>query len=220
MKHLRFWFDPVSPYAYLAFEHLPQALEGLSYTVDYQPLLFAGLLKHWGQRGPAEIEPKRVWTFREVAWQAHQLGIPIDIGPTALFYRFDIMEKYGLPADPDELAKSIRTWDEYFELGKQLKSKSPDTFLVRNSSGVFDTAWKQSGKSFIDESGMFIGDQDHIKGAWDTAVKAIQAGIVAALESDTADSSAAVAAGKLPADFGASWHLADLVNDAPKTKGM
>ncbi len=49
MKHLVFWFDPVSPYAYLAFEQLPQALEGLSYRVDYQPILFAGLLRQWGQ---------------------------------------------------------------------------------------------------------------------------------------------------------------------------
>lgn len=78
MKHLQFWFDPVSPYAYLAFEHLPQALEGLSYSVDYRPVLFAGLLKHWGQKGPAEIEPKRAWTFRQIAWHAHGLGIPIE----------------------------------------------------------------------------------------------------------------------------------------------
>ncbi|MCW5665700.1 MAG: 2-hydroxychromene-2-carboxylate isomerase [Piscinibacter sp.] len=77
MKQLQFWFDPVSPYACLAFEQLPQALEGLSYSVDYRPVLFAGLLKHWGQKGPAEIEPKRAWTFREVAWQAHVLGIPM-----------------------------------------------------------------------------------------------------------------------------------------------
>ena len=77
MKHLEFWFDPVSPYAYLAFEQLPQALEGISYRVDYQPILFAGLLKQWGQKGPAEIEPKRAWTFRQIAWAAHQLGIPI-----------------------------------------------------------------------------------------------------------------------------------------------
>ncbi len=77
MKHLVFWFDPVSPYAYLAFEQLPQALEGVTYRVDYQPILFAGLLRQWGQKGPAEIEPKRAWTFRHVAWQAHRLGIPI-----------------------------------------------------------------------------------------------------------------------------------------------
>ena len=72
MKHLTFWFDVISPYAYLAFERLPQALEGLSCRVHYQPVLFAGLLGHWGQKGPAEIEPKRAWTFRQVAWLAHR----------------------------------------------------------------------------------------------------------------------------------------------------
>ena len=77
MHHLRFHFDPVSPYAYLAFEALPQALEGCSYWVDYGPLLFAGLLQQHGQKGPAEIEPKRAWTFRDVAWRAHALGVPL-----------------------------------------------------------------------------------------------------------------------------------------------
>jgi len=78
MKTITFWFDPISPFAYLAFEHLPQALEGCSYAVEYRPVLFAGLLAHWGQKGPAEIEPKRAWTFRHVAWWAHQHGIAID----------------------------------------------------------------------------------------------------------------------------------------------
>ena len=78
MKRLVFYFDPVSPYAYLAFERLPQALEGCSYWVDYQPLLFAGLLRHHGQKGPAEIEPKRGWTFRHVVWLAHRQGTPIE----------------------------------------------------------------------------------------------------------------------------------------------
>lgn len=79
MKAVEFWFDPVSPYAYLAFERLPQALEGLSVVVDYRPVLFAGLLQHWGQKGPAEIEPKRVWTYRDVAWRAHRQGTPLDL---------------------------------------------------------------------------------------------------------------------------------------------
>ena len=50
MKHIVFWFDPISPFAYLAFERLPQVLAGVSCEVSYRPLLFAGLLKHWGQR--------------------------------------------------------------------------------------------------------------------------------------------------------------------------
>lgn len=74
MTPLTFWFDPLSPYAYLAFERLPQALEGCSYVVEYRPILFAGLLKHWGQLGPAEIAPKRDWTYRQVLWLARQQG--------------------------------------------------------------------------------------------------------------------------------------------------
>jgi len=74
---IRFYFDVISPYAYLAFERLPELLRGLSVTVDYRPVLFAGLLQHWGQKGPAEIEPKRQWTFRQVHWQAQRHGIPL-----------------------------------------------------------------------------------------------------------------------------------------------
>jgi 2-hydroxychromene-2-carboxylate isomerase len=79
MKPLTFWFDPISPFAHLAFARLPEALEGRSYSVSYRPILFAGLLKVWGQKGPAEIEPKRAWTFRHVAWLAHHHGIVLDV---------------------------------------------------------------------------------------------------------------------------------------------
>ena len=77
MKHIDFYLDFISPYAHLAFEQLPRALQGLSYEVRYRPILFAGLLKHHGQLGPAEIAPKRDWTYRQVAWQAAQHGIEL-----------------------------------------------------------------------------------------------------------------------------------------------
>ena len=79
MKQITFYLDFISPYAYLAFEQLPQALQGLSYRVDYRPVLFAGFLKHHGQLGPAEIAPKRDWTYRQVLWLAHAHGIPLQL---------------------------------------------------------------------------------------------------------------------------------------------
>lgn len=82
MTPISFWFDPISPFAYLAFERLPQALAGCSYTVRYRPILFAALLGKWGQRGPAEIAPKRDWTYRHVAWLADRHGTPLQM-PTA-----------------------------------------------------------------------------------------------------------------------------------------
>jgi 2-hydroxychromene-2-carboxylate isomerase len=79
MKQITFFLDFISPYAYLAFEHLPQALRGLSYAVEYRPVLFAGLLKEHGQLGPAEIAPKRDWTYRQVLWLAHRHGIEMQM---------------------------------------------------------------------------------------------------------------------------------------------
>lgn len=77
MKQITFYLDFISPYSYLAFEQLPVALQGLSYAVDYRPVLFAGLLKHHGQLGPAEIAGKRDWTYREVLWKAQHQGVPM-----------------------------------------------------------------------------------------------------------------------------------------------
>jgi 2-hydroxychromene-2-carboxylate isomerase len=79
MKHITFYLDFISPYSYLAFEKLPEALKGLSYEVDYRPVLFAAMLKQHGQLGPAEIAPKREWTYRQVLWTGHAHGIPIDM---------------------------------------------------------------------------------------------------------------------------------------------
>jgi 2-hydroxychromene-2-carboxylate isomerase len=78
MKHIDFWLDPISPYAYLAFERLPEAFAGLSYSVAYRPIVFGALLKRYDHKGPAEIEPKRAWTFRQVHWLAHRAGIALD----------------------------------------------------------------------------------------------------------------------------------------------
>ena len=77
MKRIDCYLDFISPYAYLAFERLPVALEGLSYEVTYRPVLFAAMLARHGQLGPAEIEGKRDWTYRQVLWLAHELGIPM-----------------------------------------------------------------------------------------------------------------------------------------------
>ena len=85
MKHIDFYLDFISPYAYLAFEELPRALLGLGYHVTYRPVLFAGLLAQHGQKGPAEIAPKRDWTYRQVAWEAHRRDIPLDLPATHPF---------------------------------------------------------------------------------------------------------------------------------------
>ncbi|MEY3640016.1 MAG: hypothetical protein RIR68_3149 [Pseudomonadota bacterium] len=80
MKTITCYIDFISPYAYLAFEALPKALaDSPSYQVVYKPVLFAALLKHHGQLGPAEIAGKREWTYRQVLWQAKEHGVALDM---------------------------------------------------------------------------------------------------------------------------------------------
>lgn len=103
MKRIDFWLDFVSPYAYLAFEQLPRALEGLGYEVRFRPILFAALLEHHGQLGPAEMPAKRDWTYRQIVWQAQQLGIPLQIpaahpfNPLALLRLAHACARQGAP---------------------------------------------------------------------------------------------------------------------------
>lgn len=75
----RWYFDLVSPFAYLhlkRFGELHPALE-----VDLVPVLFAGLLKHWENKGPAELAPKRLHTYRSCVWIASQHAIPFRMPP-------------------------------------------------------------------------------------------------------------------------------------------
>jgi 2-hydroxychromene-2-carboxylate isomerase len=79
LHEIDFFYDPISPYACLAFDRLPVALQGLSAVVRYRPVLFAALLKAHGQLGPAEIPGKRDWTYRQVSWLAQHHGLRLDL---------------------------------------------------------------------------------------------------------------------------------------------
>lgn len=79
MKHITFYLDFVSPYAWLAYERLPDALEGLSYSVSYKPVLLGALLQQHANPGPAGIAPKRDWTYRHVTWLGHAQGTALQM---------------------------------------------------------------------------------------------------------------------------------------------
>jgi 2-hydroxychromene-2-carboxylate isomerase len=71
MRTVDWYFDFISPYSYLGLHRMPQGV-----SVRMRPVLFAGLLNHFGHKGPAEIPAKRLWTYRSCVWLAKQLGVP------------------------------------------------------------------------------------------------------------------------------------------------
>lgn len=72
--HTHWYFDIISPFSYLQFLRLGE-LKGRC-DLSLKPVLFAGLLNANGQKGPAEIPSKRLFTYRMVTWLAHKRGVP------------------------------------------------------------------------------------------------------------------------------------------------
>jgi 2-hydroxychromene-2-carboxylate isomerase len=76
-------FDVISPFSYLNLKQHAQLPANVE--VEYVPVLFAAVLSHHGQLGPAEIPSKRRFTCRFVLWRARQMGIPMRLPPSHPF---------------------------------------------------------------------------------------------------------------------------------------
>lgn len=76
-RNIDFYFDFISPYSYLAWVSLSKWAEQYQLHIRPIPVLFAGLLKHYGQLGPAEIKPKAVWMYKDLLRKARALAIPL-----------------------------------------------------------------------------------------------------------------------------------------------
>lgn len=79
MRQADWYFDFISPYAYLQFHQMARLPADI--TVNYRPVLFAGLLNHWGQLGPAEIPMKKSHTFLLSRWRAEKAGLAFKAPP-------------------------------------------------------------------------------------------------------------------------------------------
>lgn len=98
MKKIDWYFDFISPFAYLASESLARLPQDV--VVRAQPILFAGLLNHWQTKGPAEINPMRRFTFRHIRWLADRAEIPLTMPPVHPFNPLKLL-RLGIALDND-----------------------------------------------------------------------------------------------------------------------
>jgi 2-hydroxychromene-2-carboxylate isomerase len=77
MTRAQWYFDFISPYAYLQLLRLPELSKHCE--LELRPILLAAVLNHWGQLGPAEIAPKRAFTYSQVRWLARRRKVALRI---------------------------------------------------------------------------------------------------------------------------------------------
>jgi cellobiose transport system substrate-binding protein len=174
--------------------------------------------------GAKEIEPDYLdWKWQlGVSPEGKMIALPIDTGPTALFYRTDLFEKAGLPSDPKEVSDSLGTWEEYFAAGEKLQAALGDDIkLADNIGNIYTQVNAQSDKIYFNKDETFIGEDSSssMKKAWDLAVKASQMGLLANANGSTSEWNAAMNNGKIASFVGAVWNKEVLMQAAPDTAG-
>lgn len=117
MQRLLFFFDVVSPYAWLGWHELIAHRAALSVEVEAVPTLFGILLDARGGVGPAEIPEKRAYIFRDVQRCAKLAGLPL-LGP---------------PRHPFNPLKALRLCAALSDLEERL----------RLAGALLDAAWAQ-----------------------------------------------------------------------------
>jgi len=82
---VRFLFDFISPYAYLAWTEIHPTARKHGREVEPVPVLLAALLDHNRHKGPAEIPSKRAYLIKDVMRTARRLRLPLGLPPAHPF---------------------------------------------------------------------------------------------------------------------------------------
>ncbi len=110
--HAHWYFDVISPFSYFQFLRLGEVADRCD--ISMKPVLFAGLLNANGQKGPAEIPSKRLFTYRMVTWQAAKRGVPFRFPDAHPFNPIRALRLcVALGATPDAVGKIYHAiWGE------------------------------------------------------------------------------------------------------------
>jgi 2-hydroxychromene-2-carboxylate isomerase len=75
-RTLRFHFDYISPYSYLAWCRIGDFAREHDVRIEPKPTLLAALLNHLGNKGPGEIPERRPYLFKDCLRMAAELDVP------------------------------------------------------------------------------------------------------------------------------------------------
>ena len=106
-RPIRFYFDYLSPYAYLAWTQLHALAARHGRAVEPVPVLLAALLGANGQKGPAEIPSKRIYVFKDTLRTAKILGVPFGPPPSHPFNPLLALRLSSMPMSAEQRKRLV-----------------------------------------------------------------------------------------------------------------
>jgi cellobiose transport system substrate-binding protein len=158
----------------------------------------------------AEFYPWK-WQLASNSDGSDTVGLGTDIGPEAICYRKDLLEKAGLPSNPRTLATKWGTWEDFIDFGKQYEAsptKPANSHFVDSAASVFSTAVYQGNTAYADSDGKAdVENSDGVTNAWKYATQAAQDGITAGLQQFTPQWNKAFSSGAFAALACPTWMM-------------
>jgi 2-hydroxychromene-2-carboxylate isomerase len=138
---VEFYFDPVSPYAWLAVEQIDRIIEAGG-QIACRPILFAALLNEHATKGPAEVPAKRAYVFRDVMRQAKRQNLPFVGPPSHPFNPLAALRAIHAVEDEERQLFLVRhllsaVWREGVDVDNPQSLRSILTYCSLNADTVF-----------------------------------------------------------------------------------
>lgn len=157
-RTIDFYYDILSPFAHVAMARLHELPAGTA--IRPKPVLLGAILTHWGQRGPAEIEPKRLHTYRIASFLGERQGLKLKFPPRHPFNPLAALRVLaGADADVDMVR---RAFNFVFVEGRAIDNEAELAAFAEalgvSSTLANDDEAKAKLRSFTDEalaSGVF-----------------------------------------------------------------
>jgi ABC-type glycerol-3-phosphate transport system substrate-binding protein len=149
--------------------------------------------------------------FIDWKFNATTTALPWDVATGVMFYRPDVFKAAGLPTEPEDVARSLNTWDAYIKAGQAIKDKTGgETTIVGNEHDIFNAGFWQNGGNVVKDGQIVVGPQglEPLK----TAVKAKNAGIGGNIPAWSERWAPALQSGKIATVIMGGWMLGNLQN--------
>ena len=164
------------------------------------------------------------------AYDDSVIGIPTAVGGLEVAYRVDLFKKAGLPTDRVAVGKLWPTWDAFIATGQKYLAKlSPadkkaGKGFIDNAGTIYAAIMNQGTEKYYKNDGTDTGKliydtNPQVKKAWDTTIKATDAGIGTRIGQYTSDWNIGMNKGTFATILAPAWMMDYIKAQAPDTSG-
>lgn len=147
-------------------------------------------------------------------------GVPVSSSPFLFYYKPEAMQQFGLPSEPEEVTKSLATWEDYTTAAKKVAEDSGGkTMICGQGQTMFMAALAQEGQRFLSPEGDYIAGNDVAQKAWDRNVELRDAGACPRMTGPN-DFTAGLVSGQISGFVGYGYQGAALTQTLPDESGQ